>query len=322
MFIVLTVLSFVQRLNTTDLFNVDFYKILGLEVGASQRDIKRAFKRFMGQKQRNKAPSDRTLRLWKQTETAYEVLSNPSSRELYDFYGINFLNYTGFNVYGYQSDAQIRLLRNIYNSIPSDIEEMGGVITYPIQFSLSDFLTGAEKQVRVIQSVNCICPRGGTRCAKCRQNPFMQKLVQHTIELPPGAPELHRILVKGLGDTKSGRGANDVVFIVYCRPDENGFQRDGSDLRVTINVTLGQALAGGGVEIVNVDGEVLTVSIEGSVQDGEERRIIGKGLPAFDEPKKRGDVVVTFRVIFPEKLSEDQKNIVAEILPVDLLEYE
>jgi DnaJ-class molecular chaperone len=58
------------------------------------------------------------------------------------------------------------------------------------------------------------------------------------------------------------------------------------------------------------------------IKHGDERRIRGKGLPHFDEPKKRGDVIVKFSIDFPDQLTDEQRRIVEEILPIDIAEYE
>jgi DnaJ-class molecular chaperone len=198
------------------------------------------------------------------------------------------------------------------------IDEFGGVVTYPIQFNLCDFFNGAEKTVTSARTTICVCPRGGVRCAKCRQNPWMTQIIQTTITLPPGANEFHRIPVSGIGDSAKLRGAADAVFIVYSRQDPV-FVRSGPHLKRQFNLTLAQALAGGEVEIENIDGNVLKLPIGIGIKHGDERR---KGLPFFDDPKKRGDVIVTFSIDFPDRLTEEQKVIVKEVLPIDIGEYE
>jgi DnaJ-class molecular chaperone len=79
MLVLLALLGFVKYINVTDLVDLNLYKVLGLQEDASSRDIKRAYKRFVVQKHRNKAPSERTVRTWRQTETAYDILSDPAS---------------------------------------------------------------------------------------------------------------------------------------------------------------------------------------------------------------------------------------------------
>jgi DnaJ-class molecular chaperone len=321
MFLVFTLLGFVKHLNTTDLVDVNLYKILGLQEEASPRDIKRTYKRFLVQKNRVQSPSERTLRLWQQTELAYDILSDPPSKKLYDQFGIQFLNQTGFSVFGYKSDFEIAFIKKMYKQTPASLDEFGGIVSFPVQFNLIDFLNGAQKTVSAIQTTTCVCPRGGVKCAKCRQSPWMTKLVQHQIELPPGANEFHRILVPGLGDTQSLRGAADVAFVVYCRSDPL-FVRRGANLVRNMTVTLAQALSGGEIEIENFDGENLKVEVGGGIEHGSEKKIEGKGLPFFDEPKKRGDLLVKFAIEFPKELTPEQKKVVEEVLPIDLSEYE
>jgi DnaJ-class molecular chaperone len=321
MLALLGLLGFVRQPNMTDLVDLNLYKVLGLQERATPREIKRAYKRFVVQKNRNASPSERTLQTWRQTEMAYDILSDPSSKQVYDQFGIRFLNNTGFSVFAYKSDLEIMMLRQMYKSLPPLVEDFGGVITFPVQFNLLDFLNGAEKTVAVMRTTACVCPRGGVRCAKCRQSPWMTQVAQLTIALPPGANECHRIPVSGVGDPAQMRGAADAVFVVYSRPDPV-FLRSGPHLTRGMNLTLAQALAGGDIAVDGIDGEALVLATGGRIRHGEERRITGKGLPLFDDAKKRGDVVVRFSIEFPEELSEEQKRVVAEVLPIDIAEYE
>jgi len=321
MLALLTLLGFVKRINVSDVVDINLCKVLGLTEQASGREIKRAYKRFVVQKNRNQFPSGRTLRTWRQTETAYDILSDPSSKQLYDQFGIHFLNQTGFSVFAYKSDLEIAILKARYKQAPGALDDFGGIISFPVQFNLVDFLNGSEKTVSSIQTTNCVCPRGGVRCAKCRQSPWMTRVVQFKIVLPPGANEFHRIFVSGVGDTPHARGASDAVFIVYSR-DDPVFVRNGPHLLRNVNLSLAQAIDGGEIEIENIDGEMLKFELGTGIKHGDERRIEGKGLPHFDEPKKRGDVIVRFWINFPETLTDEQKKIVEEILPIDIGEYE
>jgi len=251
---------------------------------------------------------------------AHEILSNPSSRELYDQFGNDFLNSTDFSVLGYQSDMQIDLMKQMYRDLPADFGKFGGIITYPIQFSLSDYMKGATKKVHAMRTVACICPRGGNKCAKCRKSPYMTQLVTESIKLPPGAPEFHRIFIKDFMDSNQGRGASDVIFVTYSK-EEEGCHREGSDLFYNATITLAQAIEGKEYELVGIDDEQISVPIN-SIQHGEQRRVKGKGLPFYYDPKKRGDVVVTFTIVFPESLTEEQKAIIRDALPDELGFYQ
>ena len=43
--------------------------------------------------------------------------------------------------------------------------------------------------------------------------------------------------------------------------------------------------------------------------------ISGYGLPLSKEPSKKGDILVTFDIQFPEKLSQNTKDLLHDLLP-------
>ena len=320
MIYLISIISFIKFFNISDYKDCNFYQLLGIQKTSTIRDITRSYKRFLVQKNRIISPSERTLKIWRQTELAHEILTNPSSKELYDLYGNDFLNSTDFSILGYQSDMQIELMKQVYKDIPADLGKFGGIITYPIQFSLLEFLKGSSKTIQVMRTVACLCPRGGTKCAKCRKSPFMTQLVTEKIILPPGAPEFHRILIKDLVDSPQARGASDVLFIIYSKEDEK-FIRNGSDLYINVTISLSEAIEGNIYKFNNIDDEEISFSIEG-IQHGQQRKIKNKGLPFYYDPKKRGDIIITFFIEFPESLTNDQKKIIKETLPDDISFYE
>jgi DnaJ-class molecular chaperone len=317
----LVFLLFAGPIDTTEFLNLNLYQLINVKSDASDRAILQSYQRFHSQRNKSAGVSALRSRQAARTQFAFDVLGSSDSRALYDLAGTNFLNCTSFQVMGYQSDLTIKALKQMVGSLPNDMENYGGMLTFPVQFDLLDFLTGAEKTVTVIRKVKCECPRGKPRCDKCAESRFLQETVREKIILPAGAVQYHRIIGKGLGDTPAGRGAADIVFVAYMKPDPV-FQRFGADVLVNVTATLADIIDGKTVDIDNFDGDKLQVPLAGGCQDGEERRIQGRGLPFALDPRKRGDLVVKVNIVFPEELTDAQRRILDQHLPDDPSLYE
>lgn len=116
--------------------------------------------------------------------------------------------------------------------------------------------------------------------------------------------------------------ARTVAFVVEEKP-HNRFERDGDDLIVKLNITLSQALLGpegGGAitkEVDHLDGRRVEVSPpEGIVQPGQETKIVGEGMPISkaNSPKKKGDLIVRWNVVFPSRITPAQRQELRKVL--------
>lgn len=230
----------------------DLYLIAGVPRTASADDISSRY-------------SDLTMRgspLPTDASTAFGVLTDATSRSLYDAHGSSALNRTSFSAFG-------------------------PFVTFPLQFSLREFFTGAERRVCALRTVRCRCPRGGSRCARCRRSPLALEAVHATVVLPRGAPDAYRTVVRGFGDS-------DAVFVARAAADRV-FARRGADLHAEVNVSLADAL-GGRIAFQGIDGEELAVPVDVSAA-GRAVRLAGKGLPHYNS-EKRGDLFLSLNVVF------------------------
>jgi DnaJ-class molecular chaperone len=77
-----------------------------------------------------------------------------------------------------------------------------------------------------------------------------------------------------------------------------------------------QALCGVLVDIPTLTAEKIPINLANEiVKPGTVKRIPGYGLPQPKEPTKRGDILVSFDIQFPEKLSQNSKDLLYELLP-------
>ena len=67
---------------------IDYYKILGVAKNASEKDIKKAYRKLARKYHPDLNPNDKVAeKKFKEINEANEVLSNPENRKKYDEYG-------------------------------------------------------------------------------------------------------------------------------------------------------------------------------------------------------------------------------------------
>jgi len=110
----------------------------------------------------------------------------------------------------------------------------------------------------------------------------------------------------------------DLVFVVEEKPHLR-FTRDGNDLIVTQKLPLVEALTGGGGRktVEHLDGRKLQVLVPlGVVKPGQRTTIPGEGMPVRKEGQvhHKGDLVVKWEIVFPDRLTPSQKEGIKKVL--------
>jgi DnaJ homolog subfamily B member 4 len=109
-----------------------------------------------------------------------------------------------------------------------------------------------------------------------------------------------------------------VVFVVEEKPHPV-FTREDNNLVTNVQIPLVDALTGsGGPKIIDtLDGRKIRASPpSGVIKPGIESRIVGEGMPIrkAGAAKNRGDLVVKWEVVFPDRLTPSQKEGVKKVL--------
>ena len=312
---------------------MDYYEILGVAKGATQDEIKKAYRKLALKYHPDKnAGNKEAEEKFKKISEAYAVLSDKKKREEYDTYGssgfhqrysqedifrgfdINdILRQFGFSGSSFQSSGWFRTNRG-----PAGFEDlfnhtggMGGScgggscrpqpirgedLTYGITISLNDVLHGAEKTINL------------------RQNGRDNNI---SVKIPKGIEAGKRLRLTGKGSpSMTGGPAGDLYLKINIAPHPV-FTRDGDDLLMEKRIPFSEACLGTKIEVETLDGKKLKVKVPAGVQQESKLRLKGHGLPS-DPTGSRGDIYVKIAVRIPEKLSREQKKAVKALAEVGL----
>jgi DnaJ-class molecular chaperone len=353
----------------------DFYKILGISKGASDDEIKKAYRKLALKyhPDKNKAPAAEER--FKEVAEAYEVLSDKKKRDIYDQYGEEGLKggvpgggggssgHPGMDSnfhYQFHGDPRATFAQFFGSSDPfgvffgdgggnffeadqgSEHQDIFAQMGMPGQRQTGGFPGGAFRS----QSFN-VGPQRGERKAKAQDPPIehdlyvtledintgctkKMKISRMAVQLDGTARKEEKILNISVkpgwkagtkitfpkeGDQIPGKIPADVVFIIRDKPHAS-FKREGSDIKYTTKITLKQALCGCVIKVPTLSGDQITINLTSEiVKPTLVRRLQGKGLPFPKEPSRRGDLLVNFEIKFPESLSQNARDILADLLP-------
>jgi DnaJ-class molecular chaperone len=306
----------------------DFYTTLGVNKGASDKEIRSAYRRLARKLHPDVNPSDKTSEAqFKEINVAYDVLSDEEKRKKYDKYGDNwehadeiermqrsrgrggFANYGG----GYgsagpgvQFEGDIDL-QNLFGGIfggdgggrrrrgpapnmrPPDTEQ-------PIEVTLDEALTGATRMLITEGD------RGESRRLE--------------VKVPPGVDTGSRVRIAGEGRAGFDGRRSDLYLVITVRPHAR-FDRKGDDLYTDVEVPLTTPVLGGEVEVQALD-KKLALRLPAGTQNGQTFRLGGLGMPKLSQADKRGDLFARVKVRLPQTPGDRERELFEELRQLGL----
>jgi DnaJ-class molecular chaperone len=136
------------------------------------------------------------------------------------------------------------------------------------------------------------------------------------INVKPGWKSGTRITFAKEGDQTPGKIPADIAFIIRDKPHPL-FVRDGANLKFTYKLPLRDALCGTVLQVPTLGAGAPKVGLDCTgqvIKPGTVKRLQGYGLPQPKDPAKRGDIVVQFEILFPDRLSQSARDIIYDVL--------
>ena len=279
----------------------NYYATLGVEKNASEDAIKKAYRKLALKyhPDHNEGSVDAEAK-FKDISEAYAVLSDEQKRSQYDRYGES-----GFHERFSQEDIfQGADFQSIFQNMGFGGGDAGDVfsqffgggrggqrraaaqppLVHQIQVGFEESVLGGERVIRVAVG-------GETR--------------SFTLRIPNGLVDGQKLRVSGQG-RPNGRGGNGDLILEIKVSEHPIFTRVGNDLHQQLQVGLGDAILGGKIDVMTLEG-TKSVKVQAGVQDGSLLRFKGKGVPAHGG-KPDGNLIVNVRIQIPsaEDLLEDE----------------
>jgi len=288
----------------------DYYSILGVERGASEREIKQAYRRLARKHHPDVNPGDKSAEArFKEINEAYEILSDKEKRQKYDQFGDRWQYADQFAQAGWQqapfwnfSQGGSRVtfsgdeLGSLFDDLLSGFTtgassrraqtRRGRDVEYPVEVTLEEAYHGTSRTISF---------EGGKRLE---------------VKIPPGVRDGSRVRIAGKGGQSYGGVRGDLYLVISVKPHRL-FERRGDDLYVEVKVPLVAAMLGGEVQIPSLKGK-LALKIPSETQNGRAFRLAGQGMPHLGN-SARGDLLAKVNVVLPTNLTQQEKELFKQL---------
>jgi DnaJ-class molecular chaperone len=311
----------------------DYYATLGVPRGASEKEIRSAFRKLARKHHPDVNPGDRAAEdRFKSVNEAYEVLSDPEKRKLYDELGARWRDAQqggpqrppgagGFRATWRPGDGT----SGSRTAREEDLADLFGDAS-PFSDYFQEYFAGAPRGGRaqgapraaagadaeaVVEVSIGEAYSGATRVVQLTQPDGSTRRLEATI--PAGVTDGSRVRLSGQGASGTGGGpAGDLYLVVSIAPDPR-FEREGADVRTRIGAPLPTLVLGGTVRVPKPDGKSLELTIRPGSQDGRVYRLRGQGMPTSPGGTRRGDLLAEVHVELPTEPTGRQRELLEEL---------
>lgn len=293
----------------------DPYAILGVTRGASEKDIKSAYRKLAKELHPDKNKDNpKAADRFSEVTRAYDLLSDKGKRAQFDrgeidldgnpTMGFGFGGgqggfggpggQRGFRADGFEgmSGESVDLgdiFEGLFGGRGAGMGGMGGRtraaprganVQYRLSVSLPDAATLASQRITLSDG----------------------KTID--LKLPAGVEEGTQMRLAGKGEAGPG-GSGDALITIHIEPHAF-FKRDGDNIRLDLPISLDEAVNGAKVKVPTVSGAVMLTVAPGS-SSGKTLRLKGRGMTRKDST--RGDQLVTLEVTLPDSDEDLRKRL-------------
>ncbi len=312
----------------------DYYQTLGVDRNASEKDIKRAYRRLARQFHPDVNPGDdRAEEKFKGINEAYEVLGDQEKRAKYDRLGASWQQWqrTGQDpgqfdwsqwFAGAPGGARVEWsgdLGNIFGGAGADVfsdffRSLFGGTGGAGRTRTADDLFRRTTSRRTLRGQDVEAPveitleeafHGTTRVLE-------QDGRRIQIKIPPGARSGSKVRIAGKGGPGYGGGPTGDLYLNITVKPHPTLKREGDNLRCDVDVDLYTAVLGGQVLVSTLSGDV-SLKIPPGTNGGKTFRLRGTGMPNPRYPKQRGDLLATVRIQILHRLSARERELFEEL---------
>lgn len=149
-------------------------------------------------------------------------------------------------------------------------------------------------------------------CSNCAGDGRVKSRRDLTVNVPAGISDGMRIRMAGHGEVGPGGGpAGDLYVEVHAEPHPV-FRRDGDNLHMTIRVPMVDAALGADLEVEDLVGEIIGVTIDPGTQPAQAIRVEGRGMPRL-RGEGSGDLIAHVDVTVPTKLDGTSRDLLEKL---------
>ena len=275
-----------------DLYEKDFYAILGVDKKAGADEIKKKYRTLAREFHPDKTKGDDALEeKFKAVSEAYDILSDSKKRAEYDE-ARSLFERGGFRgPMGGQGGGDFSDLfgGGSPNDIFANLFGRGGVRRGPRKgqdLQTESTITFKEAIIGTTLGLKLPGDDGKTQTITAR--------------VPAGVNDGAKIRVKGKG-APGEAGPGDLFILLHVKPHPI-FSRKGENILLTLPVTFVEATLGADIKVPTLDGDEVTVRLAPGTPNGRTLRVKGRGIK---KGSVIGDLLATIEVQVPQKIEGD-----------------
>jgi len=325
----------------------DFYKILGVRKDATEREVKKAYRKLAMKWHPDKNKEDpKAVEKFQDLGAAYEVLSDKEKRSTYDRHGEEGVQKMG----GFGGSGGFDPFESFFGGFGGGFgfgggnqrqqnseTPRGGNVVMDLDVTLEELYTGDFVEVLRAKPVaettsgtrkcNCRTEMRTTQlgpgrfqmmqeevCDDCENKKFVIKDQTLEIEIEQGMVDGQEYPFPGEGEPHIDGDPGDLIFKIKEMKHKT-FERRGDDLYTNITISLVDALTGFDMEIKHLDGHQVKVHREKITWPGAKIKKKEEGMPNYHNNNEKGSLVITFDVEFPKgEITPENKKAIQDIL--------
>ena len=279
-----------------------YYDILGVPSSADEHDIKKAYRaQAMKWHPDRNGNSPESQKKFQQINEAYEHLSNPEKRRMYDYEQQNpHANMGGFpggfpGGFSPGSRNFEDMLRDIFGQQGFQWHNFHAPknrdVQYTLHVSLEDAYAGRQMNVNINLGST-------TRTISCN--------------IPPGVESGFRLRFPAQGDTSVPNAPAGDLYIIVNVQNHPRFERHGPHLHAHVTIDAWKAALGTELTILGIDGRKNSVRLAPGTQPNSQVIVPNQGMPIIGAPQ-RGNLVVHVKVTIPAVVDPQQRSILQQL---------